>query len=74
MTIQKLQRVMWRLRTKHPNTKTITQLQLQRAIMIECGTDPITYKHNSLALRKLGWLKVKKSRFILTGTDITEEF
>lgn len=74
MTIEKLERVMWRVRKRNPNTLTITNLELKRAIMYECGTSPITYKHNRKALKDLGWIKKYNTKKIrLTNKDISGE-
>ena len=73
MTINNLERVMWRIRKKHPNQKKITWLQLKRAIMHECGTSDRTYFSNKKALRQLGWIKPHgKNKFIITDKDLEE--
>ncbi len=70
MTIEKLERVMWRLR----NTK-LSKLHwndLQRATMHEIGTDPRTYKLTKRALQKLRWITcVKSNHFALTNRDLS---
>ena len=72
MTIEKLERVMWRLR-KLAATDKPTHNELRRAIMYECGTDPSTYTNNKKALLVLGWIvPYNKSRFVLTNNDLTE--
>lgn len=72
MTVQKLERVMWRIRTKYPDQAAITNQQLRRIIMKECGTDPRTYKSNRKALIALGWLKARNAQYVrLTGADMT---
>jgi hypothetical protein len=74
MAINKLQRVLWRLRSKKPNTTTFTNQQLKRAIMLEIGTDPVTIKRNRQALKTLGWIKTTKTLIKLTNTDLEENF
>ena len=76
MTVEKLERVMWRLRKRHPAkddvvTHTVTNDELARAIMYECGTDPATISKNRSALKKLGWISIyNKSRVRLTNADL----
>ena len=71
MTIEKLERVMWRLRKRHPDRTTITNNELRRAIMYECGTSLSTLKDNRRALKDLGWIRAKSTRTIwLTNKDI----
>lgn len=72
MSVEKLERVLWRLRKNNPNTNKITNHELRRAIMHECGTDPSTYTKNRKALAYLGWIKARKSMIILTNKDLTE--
>ena len=70
MTIEKLERVMWRVR-KLAETNKPTHNELRRAIMYECGTDPSTYYNNKKALKILGWIiPYNKSRYVLTGKDL----
>ena len=72
MSIQKLERVMWRLRKRHPGRSKVTNLQLRRAIMYDCGTDPLTYRNNRKALMVLGWIKKHKTKqVILTNKDLS---
>lgn len=73
MTIEKLKRVLWRVRAKNPDVKRPTYTQLERAIMIECGTSRMTYFANKSALTKLGWIKsFRPKRFELTNLDLEE--
>lgn len=69
MTIERLERVMWRLRkNKKPNRD-----HLHDCIMRECGTDPITIKNNVAALKKLKWIVFSAGKDIeLTGSDLNE--
>ena len=72
MTIDRLERVMWRLREKYPQREKITNAELRRAIMYECGTDPTTYYNNRKALKDLQWIRVyRKKHVIITNKDIT---
>ncbi len=73
MSVAKLERVLWRLRKRCPGNDTPRWLELKRAIMYECGTDPATYRSNRRALITLGWIKVYNGkRLKLTNTDLTE--
>ena len=72
MPIEKLQRVMWRIRTNHPNTARITLQQLINAVTREIGYDMRTFKRIKLALARLGWIKSYGKRIRVTGKDLTE--
>lgn len=74
MTIEKLQRVLWRLRKLHPDKGTNpTNHELKIAIMMECGTDPTTYRNNRKALKTLDWIRSYGNRRIrLTNKDMTD--
>jgi len=62
---------MWRLRKNNLNDDRPTWLELKRAIMYECGTDPSTYRNNRKALKELGWIKVYNGkRLQLTNEDL----
>lgn len=75
LPIEKLERVMWRLRRMSPVDKRLTVKQLKIAIMREIGTDQRTYYANKKALKDLGWIKAKGTRYIiLTDKDLTEGF
>ena len=75
MTIEKLQRVMWRIRKKCPDRSKITRTELKRAIMVECGTSPETYYNNKKALLALGWVKsLRGSAVRLTNKDLTGDY
>ena len=74
MTIQTLQRVMWRLRSKHPKTTKIQNNELRRAVMVECGTSHVTYIRNRKSLKDLGWIRTSKTYIELTGADLTGEY
>ena len=71
MTIEKLERVMWRMRSLNQNTDKFSVAQLRRAIMYEVGTDVRTYKANKKALVDIGWIKSRGSRWIVaTNKDL----
>ena len=75
MTIEKLERVMWRVRKYEPTNKHPYRSTFRRAIMFECGTSPATIKNNLKALRELKWIQrysASKNRFTLTNNDLTE--
>ena len=65
---------MWRLR-KANQTERITIPMFKRAVMLEIGTDPRTYHRTKGALKDLGWIRSKGTRYILlTGNDLTGDF
>lgn len=71
MSVQKLERVLWRLRKRCPGQDRPPWLELKRAIMYECGTDPTTYLKNKKALVDLGWIiSYSGKRVELTGLDL----
>ena len=74
MSVERLERVMWRIRAKvgsHP--KPIDREIVIDAIMRECGTDDRTIYMNTKALRRLKWLRSHgKRKYVLTGVDIEE--
>jgi hypothetical protein len=65
---------MQRVRARNPGVQSFTRDELCRAIMLECGTSPMTYYNNRNALIKLGWIETRKRRFRLTDLDLTEDF
>lgn len=71
MSVDHLKRVMWRL--EGLNKGKVSKLELQRAIMRECGTSPKTYYNNKQALIVLGWIKTEKRGFRITKTHQTED-
>lgn len=72
MTVEALERVMWRLRKNSPGNDKPYNRELRRAIMYECGTDIRTYNANRRALIDLGWIrKFNNKRVRLTNDDIT---
>jgi len=72
MTIERLERVMQRIRHNNPGVRTINNSQLRLAIMHELGTDPRTYQKNRKALRQLGWIKPSIHHVWLTNNDVVE--
>ena len=73
MSVEKLERVMWRIRAEHKDAVKISNQQLTKAIMMEIGTDPRTIRCNRKALVKLGWIKARNSGSIrLTDIDLTD--
>lgn len=73
MSVEKLSRVMHRIRRWNPNEDKVTYVHLRKAIMLECGTDPSTYTKNVKALKLLGWIKTwSKKKCLLTNDDLTE--
>lgn len=75
MSVEKLERVMWRLRARNPNKEVISNVELRRCIMLEIGTDSRTQWNNRKALKELGWIKAKGRHHItLTGIDISGDY
>ena len=73
MSAAKLQRVLWRLRTKYPDKTFYHNRDLQRCIMLECGTDQETVRNNRKALIMLKWILVRNSQSLsITGLDLQE--
>lgn len=71
MTVEKLERVMWRIRKDNPDNKTPLWSALNRAVMLEIGTDKRTYILNRKALIKLKWITgYSPSRFKITDADL----
>jgi hypothetical protein len=74
MTVDKLKRVMRRVRARSPVEKVVSEKEFARAIMIECGTSSATYRANMASLRRIGWIKQRKRKVHLTDRDLTEDF
>ena len=73
MSLDKLKRVLWRLRSNNKNTQFITNNELKRAVMRECGVHIRTYRDNRKSLVDLGWIKsVGSKRIRLTDEDLRE--
>ena len=73
MTLEKLQRVMWRLRKTNPGIKKPSYVELEKAIMHECGTHKVTYYSTRRALTTLGWIKsITPKRFEITDKDLSD--
>mgnify|MGYP003146930608 CR=1 FL=1 len=56
MSLEKLKRVMWLLRERHPGSD-LTLKQIRFAIMQEVGADKRTIKKYMDLLKELGWVK-----------------
>jgi len=73
MTVEKLERVMERIRKKHQSHEEIDRTIVYDAIMREIGTDNRTIYANIKALKRLKWLKASGKRtLIITGLDLEE--
>ena len=73
MSVERLRRVLWRLRSTKPGSDIFSNKTLERCIMMECGTDPKTYRNNRMALKKLSWVLVKNRTHVrLSGKDLVE--
>lgn len=74
MSVEKLERVLWRVRQIPGKKAAIHWNKLRLAVMKEIGTDKRTYDHNKENLLRLGWIKRhRKSFFILTDEDLQDE-
>lgn len=69
--IEKLKRVMWRLEAL--NKPVITRVDLKRAIMLECGISPKTFRSNRDALLFLKWIVRYKKLFKVSGKHLTDD-
>ena len=56
MSIEKLRRVMWRLKEKN-KTGNYSIKEIQRSIYMEIGTNQRTFRENLKALEDIGYLK-----------------
>jgi len=73
MTIEKLERTMWRFRELTKEISYPHSNYLRLAVMYEIGTDERTYKKTRKALIKLGWIKTRgKTKIEITDKDIKE--
>lgn len=71
MTIEKLERVMERLRKHYQDVVPTNQFRI--AIMKEIGTDERTYYKTRAAMIKLGWIKKRNPHTLwITNKDIEE--
>lgn len=75
IAINKLERVLWRLRKKYKgDNPIIPNHELRKAIMRECGTSNQCYKDNRASFFQLGWIKAHGSKKIqLTDDDLIED-
>ena len=73
MSIEKLERVMWRLRAMTKSQRQPTRGELRIAIMKEVGTSPTCITENIRALKALKWIVMRKGTSLrLTGLDLNE--
>ena len=73
MPIEALKRVLWRARKNGTIADIITNTELHKAVIKECGYDIRTYKRVRAALYKLKWIaKRSKNTVWLTGDDLSE--
>ena len=71
MTIEKLERVMWRIRKYADGRDYISNTMIRKAIMFECGTSPSTIRDNRKAMKALGWIRARNKRSMyITDKDI----
>ena len=73
MSIQRLERVMWRLRALNKGASKANRDDLRLCIMKEIGTSPTCVKENIRALKALKWIEMGRGKFLtLTGKDISD--
>ena len=71
MSVEKLERVLRRVRRMNPGQDVVLNNDLKKAITLEVGTDRRTVSSNRQALIKLGWVKaLKRQRVELTNEDL----
>jgi uncharacterized protein (UPF0179 family) len=70
--MEKCKRIMQRL-AEHRRFK-VTEFEVKRAIMRECGIHNSTIRAYKKALITVGWLTRKKTHWIITGAHETEDF
>lgn len=72
MPIERLERVMWRLRKNNPDNDKPSNAELRRAVIVECGYCMRTYSELRKALIDIGWIRAyNRKRIRLTNKDIT---
>jgi len=75
MTIEKLQRSVWRLRRGNLERKTFRKVEVEEAVMLEFNTTRRrTVIEKIKAMVRLGWIDRNKKRFILTDKGIKNDF
>ena len=75
MSVEKLERVLWRIRKNHKDKLRIHKNELRKAIMLEIGTSAACYQQNRAALIKLEWIKTYKKNYIeLTNNDLNGDY
>jgi len=71
MTVEKLERVLWRVRKNNAGRSIVTRKELETAVMKEIGTDKRTYQRTLKALKKLGWIVTNRgSKVLITDKDL----
>ena len=75
MPIERSKRIMMRIRQEIIRGKKhyIKLYDMERIVMYEAGVSPQTIRNYRVALQKLGWIKIKRSRVYLTDADLTED-
>lgn len=63
--VNKLKRVIWRLKEEYPNKEYYLKRHLINAIIMECGIDDRTIETNLKALKTLGWIKAKRKMYFI---------
>lgn len=61
--IEKLKRVMHRLKEEHGNREYMTRLDVEKAIMMECGLDERTVRNKLKALKTFGWIRCIRKEY-----------
>ena len=72
MSIEKLERVMWRLRKNNPDNLKPTNQELKKCIYYECGTSRETYARTRKVLIELGWIRTYNNKRVkITDKDLS---
>ena len=75
MSVDKLERVLLRLRRRNPDARVVSNDELNRCVMLEIGTDQRTLWANRKALLKLGWIKPEgRKKIKLTDDDLGGDY
>lgn len=73
MGIEKLERVMWRLRSRNKGKSKVSNDELHKCVIFECGYTEATLWRVRKALIMIGWLKRHGTRsVIITDKDLTQ--
>lgn len=63
--IEKLKRVMWRLKEEHGHREYMTRSDVEKAIMMECGLDDRTVRNKLKALKTFKWIRCERKMYFI---------